>query len=136
MNRAQLIEELRRDEGVRLKPYKDTVGKWTIACGRNLSDNGISTDEMLLMLHNDIDAASKGLDRALPWWREMSEPRQRALVNMCFNLGLPRLLQFKTMLRHLEAGEYEAAADAALDSRWALQVGERSDRIAELFRKG
>lgn len=136
MNRAKLIEELRRDEGVKLKLYKCTAGKWSIGAGRNLSDNGISTDEMLLMLHNDIDAASKGLDRALPWWRELSEPRQRALVNMCFNLGLPRLLQFKTMLRHMEVGEYEAAADAALDSRWALQVGERSERIAELFRKG
>lgn len=136
MNRFRLIEDLERDEGVRLKPYKDTVGKWTVGVGRNLTDNGISREECNLMLHNDIDAVEKALNRAAPFWRNLSEGRARALANMCFNLGLPRLLQFRVMLQALEWERWDEAADAALDSRWAIQVGERAERIAELIRKG
>ena len=66
----------------------------------------------------------------------MSDGRQRALANMAFNLGMPTLQRFSRMLRALEAGEYEAAAREALDSRWARQVGARAERIAELFREG
>lgn len=42
---AMLLSELSRDEGRRLKPYLDTVGKTTIGVGRNLTDVGISEDE-------------------------------------------------------------------------------------------
>jgi lysozyme len=76
------------------------------------------------------------LDRNLPWWRDLSEARQRAVVNMCFNLGITRLLGFSKALAALKAGQYEEAARQFLDSRWATQVGQRAQRIAELVRKG
>lgn len=136
MNRFRLIEDLERDSPPRLKPYKDEGGKWCIGVSRNLTDNGISREECNLMLHNDIDAVEKALNRAFPHWQKLSEGRARALANMCFNLGLPRLLQFRVMLQALEWERYNEAADAALDSRWAVQVGERAERIAELLRKG
>jgi lysozyme len=45
--RAQLIA----DEGLKLKPYKCTAGKWTIGVGRNLEDNPLSSaDCMYFML--------------------------------------------------------------------------------------
>lgn len=131
-----LVGELKRDEGMRLKPYHDTVGKLTIGIGRNLDDNGISEDEARFLLTNDIASVCNDLDRTLPWWRDLSPNRQRAIVNMGFNLGLPRLRQFRMMLAALEAGDWEAAAEEALNSAWAKQVGDRARRIATMFREG
>ena len=129
-----LKADLLRDEGLRLRMYKDTVGKWSIGVGRNLTDNGISTAEADVMLDNDVADVIQELDRNTPWWRAMPEPAQRALANMLFNMGWPRLSGFKMMLGALEAGDYGAAADHCLDSKWAGQVGRRATRIATLFR--
>ena len=135
-DRELLLADLRRDEGVRHRPYRDSVGKTTIGIGRNLDDLGLGDDEILLLVHNDCDRVEAELDAALPWWRGLSEPRQRALANLCFNLGLPRLLQFQRMLAALEAGRFDRAAAEALDSRWAAQTGARAIRIATMIREG
>ena len=134
MNRSQLTIDLIADEGMRLKPYTDTVGKVTIGVGRNLDDNGITEDEAGLLLRHDITRTTVELDARVNWWVAMPEPAQRALANMCFNLGWPRLSKFKNMLASLEAGHYSEAAGHALDSQWARQVGARAVRIAALYR--
>lgn len=126
--------DIRRDEGLRLKPYKDSVGKISIGYGRNLDDIGITEEEAEILLAHDLYNAMQGLDHALPWWRNLDALKQRGLWNMAFNLGVPRLLKFKKMLAALQRGDWSAAADEALDSRWATQVGDRAKRIAELFR--
>lgn len=136
MNRGQLSAQLHVDEGKRPRIYLDTVGKWTGGVGRNLSDRPFSDDEIALMLANDIATCERDLDRALPWWRTMSDARQQALCNMCFNLGISRLLGFKKMLALLEARRWIDAANESLNSKWADQVGARADRIAEQFEKG
>ena len=136
MDMTKLKAELIRDEGLRLKPYRCTAGKLTIGVGRNLDDVGLADEEAKYLLKTDIDRAMDDLDRNVPWWRSMTDARQRAIVNMCFNLGWPRLSQFKNMLAHLQSGDFERAAAEALDSRWARQVGERSARIAALIREG
>jgi lysozyme len=134
MNIEALKVDLLRDEGCKLKPYVDTVGKVTVGIGRNLTDNGITLEEARHLLENDITAVIVELDRVLPWWRAMPEPKGRALANMAFNLGLPRLLKFSKMLTALECGEYDMAADEAMASKWAAQTGERAERIATIFR--
>ena len=136
MDEKRLREDLTRDEARRAKPYTDTVGKISIGVGRNLTDVGLRPDEIDLLLSNDISAVCHDLDARLPWWRKMTDARQNALANMCFNLGITRLLTFKTTLGHLERGEYDQAADAALQSKWATQVGDRAKRIAALIKKG
>lgn len=133
---ASLLTDLIRDEGLRLKPYRDSVGKLTIGIGRNLEDVGISEAEARILARNDLAGAERDLDRNVPWWRNFSEARQRALLNMTFNLGWPHLSGFKNMLLALEAEDFEAAAAEALDSKWARQVGERASRIAQLIKEG
>ena len=134
MNVEKLYADLRRDEGLRLKPYRDSVGKLTIGIGRNLDDNGISEQEADNMLFNDISKTRAELDEQIPWWRDMPEQVQRGLCNMTFNMGWPRLSQFRMMLAALEDRAWDAAAEEALDSTWAKQVGDRARRIAELYR--
>lgn len=133
MNIDALRLELVRDEGVRLFPYMDTAGKITIGIGRNLSDVGVSSAEVQAMWLADVDRATAGLDRALPWWRSLSEERQRVLMNMAFNLGIRRLLGFKKMLAAAKDGQFQPAASEMLDSAWSRQVGNRATRLAKVM---
>jgi len=130
-----LKQQLVTHEALRLKPYRDSVGKLTIGVGRNLDDRGITRDEAMAMLGNDIANVCLDLDRNAPWWRDMPEPAQRALADMCFNMGWPTLAQFKNMLAALERGHFRTAAEEAVRSKWARQVGTRAMKIAELYRE-
>ena len=136
MNEQRLAAQLTVDEGRRPRIYLCTAGKWTGGVGRNLSDRPFSDDEIDLMLKNDIKSVERDLDRQLPWWREMSDARQNVLANMCFNLGIGRLLGFAKTLTLMKAGRYDAAAAEMLDSKWAKQVGARAIRLAATMRKG
>lgn len=136
MDRDALAKQLLRDEGFRQFPYKDTVGVLTIGIGRNLESAGISKDEAIYMLQNDIDQCERQLDRTLPWWRYLSSARQSALVNMCFNLGISRLLKFKKFLAALNQQKYEDAAKEMLNSKWAEQVGQRAVRLSKQIETG
>lgn len=136
MDRAKLAAQLTSDEGKRYRIYTDTVGKLTAGVGRNISDRPFSDDEIALMLANDIAGVERDLDRNLPWWRTMSEARQCALANACFNLGIDRLLGFKNALTMLHFGRWDAAADEFMNSRWASQVPNRAKRVTDLIRKG
>ncbi len=132
-----LKTDLKRDEGFVSHAYQDSEGYWTIGYGRMIDKRlggGITDAEAGILLKNDIVESKADLDRALPWWRALSEASRRGLVNMCFNLGLPRLLTFKRMLAALQAGDGDSAADEALHSKWAGQVGDRAKRIAALYR--
>lgn len=136
MNLAQLERELIIDEGKRNKVYKDSLGIETIGVGRNLKDRGLSDEEIAFLLRNDIALVCDELDRELPWWRQMSDARQRVLANMCFNLGMSRLLGFKNTLEAMKAGRYKDAAAGMLASKWAGQVGDRAKRLAEMMERG
>jgi lysozyme len=134
---SQLVAaDLRVDEDKRLKLYRCTKNKLSIGVGRNLEDNGISDDEAEYLLSNDLRRCIVELDRAMPWWRSLSETQQRGLLNMNFNLGLPKLQEFKNMLKALQAHDGQAASAQALNSLWAKQVGARSQRVAAMLRKG
>lgn len=129
-----ILADLRRDEGLRLKIYTDTVGKQTIGYGHNLDALGISEHIADLILEEDFVNTLTELNKRLPWWRTLTKLQRRGLVNMAFNLGLPKLLKFKKMLAALKKGKKERAAAEALDSKWAKQVGKRAWRIAALYR--
>jgi len=137
MNIDLLKLELTRDEGVRLRPYKDTVGRLTLGIGRNLDDVGISADEADFMLSNDLnERVLPGLRKNLPWYSTLNESRQRVLANMAFNLGIDGLLKFRNMLAAAQGGDYNLAANEMLNSPWAKQVGDRAKRLADMMRSG
>ena len=65
----------------------------------------------------------------MPWWKELGDEKMRVLANMCFNLGITRLLKFRKFLAALEAGDFETAGEEMIDSKWATQVGARATRL-------
>ncbi len=128
-----IVEMLQRDEGLRLKLYRDTRGNWSIGYGRNLHARGLNKEEALLLMQNDILACQGDLDAHIGWWRLLSAPRQLAMLSLCYNLGIYGLKEFKDALAATEAGHYQEAAREFLDSKWARQVGYRARRIAHLI---
>lgn len=128
-------ELIKKHEGLKLKPYKCPAGKMTIGYGRNLEDNGISEYEAEVLLHDDIQTCYAQCIK-LACWNKLSEVRQAVLLDMCYNLGITRLKQFKKMLAALEVGAYNRAAAEMLDSAWARQVKTRATELAELMSKG
>jgi Phage-related lysozyme (muraminidase) len=135
MNRELLRSQLERHEGLRLKPYRDIVGKLTVGYGRNLEDVGISRDEADFMLDNDIDQVEQYL-KTVDEYNELDEVRQTVLANLCFNVGFKGVIGFKRMWRALAKRDYEGAATEMLDSKWAKQVGQRAIELAEIMRAG
>jgi len=55
---------------------------------------------------------------------------------MGFNLGIPTLLKFQNMWTAIEEEDFETAADEAMDSRWAKQVGRRAERLCQAMATG
>jgi lysozyme len=139
MELLRLIEQLERDECrngvVPLKPYKDSKGILTIGIGHNL-EQGISKGAAYYLLHEDLEIVFADLSHRLPWWEKLDEVRQRILANMCFNMGIGRLMEFKKMLAALERGDYETAAMEMLDSKWKDDVHGRAIRLANEMRSG
>jgi lysozyme len=135
-DRSALIRQIRLHEGERLKPYRCTAGKLTIGVGRNLDDRGITREESAMLLDGDIRLLEIELFRALPWASALDDVRQRVLLDMAFNLGLPGLLQFKRTLEAIRTGQYQQAATMMLDSLWARQVGQRAERLARMMATG
>lgn len=125
---------IKKCEALRIKPYVDTMGNLTIGWGRNL-EKGISLDEAEFMFQNDLKQAISEL-ASCDWYIWQPQGIKNALINMNFNLGIEKLLQFKRMIAALIDKNYTVAAQEALDSKWATQVGDRAKDVALMLREG
>ena len=134
----QLVDDLKRDEGLRLAAYRDTRGVWTIGYGHaGVVPGAVWTlDEAEARLTADIAGKAAELDERVPWWRGLDDVRQDVLCNMAFNLGVEGLLGFADALRRIRAGDYAMASAQMLLSAWAGQVGERARRLAAMMKTG
>lgn len=125
-----------RHEGLKLRPYHCPAGRLTIGVGRNLEDNGITKEEAMVMMRNDILLAFGELSAHVPIFSSLSTARQAALIDMHFNLGLPRFLKFEKMLAALDNMDFETVAREMISSAWAKQVGARAIELAEMMVSG
>lgn len=131
-----LIRQLKIDEGLRLKPYRDTKGKLTIGIGRNLDDVGISKDEAEYLLMNDLISHTKELLSNYPWVNNLSQSRKEVLINMHFNMGEQVFRLFKKFLKACEEERWEDACREMEESLWYHQVGPRAVRLIEQLQRG
>jgi lysozyme len=135
-NMTSLEDQLIDHEGLELSLYKCTGDKWTIGVGRNLDDRGITEDEARYLLKNDIAIVEEELLRNKPSVADLDGVRQRILVDMGFNLGIPTLLKFQNMWTAIEDEDWIEASEQMLDSRWAKQTGRRAIRLADAMKTG
>lgn len=134
MNKNRLRQNLIREEGLELKPYYCTANppKLTIGVGRNIEDRGISEETAYQMLDEDIDLCIDELKVGIRRFADYPEAIQETLVDLCFNMGIGRLLKFSRTLAYLEEGletdNYTKAAVELMNSKYAKQLPARAKR--------
>jgi len=132
----KLKERLKIHEDLSLVGYLDTKETWTIGWGHN-TNYPIPVEAAEIILNHDIAVAvSEFYKLPLPIQRNLNSTRKRVVVEMIFNMGLPRALTFKKMFKAIETSNFDVAAAEMLDSRWAGQVGQRAVELAETMRHG
>ena len=155
--REHFIEKLISHEGLKLQVYKDTLGIDTIGIGRNLEDRGITQEELddldiptiehvyeygiteadaVYLATNDVQIVEEELVRAHPCVDSLDAVRQLIVIDMAFNMGVPRLCKFKNMWAAIHNEDYPTAAKEMLDSRWASQVKGRATKLANAMHNG
>ena len=134
-DRQALRQQLRQHEGWERFPYRDTVGKLSIGCGRNLDDRGLSDEEIAYLQNNDINECFRQLDASFPWFFSLDVVRQRVLVDLCF-MGIGTLRGFVKMLAAMERHDWATASEELLASRYATQTKGRAITLAEMLRPG
>lgn len=147
----EIVRRLILHEGCVDHVYKCPAGYLTIGIGRNLETNpltprekevvgdikdGITVDQCLYLLKNDVKKCERDLINNISFWYQLDDERQYALLDMCFNMGIKRLMKFKRMLNAMLIGDYRGAAKECLMSKYAVDVGKRAQRIAKLIEVG
>ena len=156
-NREDFVNKLIAHEGLRLQVYQDTLGIDTIGIGRNLEDRGITQEELdwmdipnmdavyeygiseadaMYLAQNDVQIVEEELLRAHPCVEDLDAVRQLVLVDMAFNMGVPRLCKFVKMWNAIHEQKFATASKEMLDSRWANQVKSRAVKLSNAMYNG
>jgi lysozyme len=133
-----LIQMLKRHEGVKSHVYKDHLGLETIGVGRCIAEGslGLSDDEVEYLLANDIARCREELTDSYFWFPALNDARQAACINLIFNLGATRLRGFVKSLDAMANEKFDLAADEFMNSKWATQVGNRAIEVTDMIRSG
>ena len=156
-NASHFLDKLIEHEGMVLEVYQDTLGIDTIGIGRNLKDRGISKEELAyldipnietvyqhgiteadarFLAMNDIKIVESELCRVHECVENLDAVRQLILMDMAFNMGVPRLCKFKKMWSAIHEENFEAAGFEMMDSKWARQVGRRARILSDAMKAG
>lgn len=155
MNKIKHMDEwcarLIKEEGMRLMPYRCPLGRLTIGVGRCLETNpltsaeakalgdymhGITENGAKMLLRNDVRRSYAALLKLVKNFKELTDDRQYALLDMCFQLGVQGLRQFQKMIEAVEQGRFSAAGAECLSSRYARQTPKRAKRVARALITG
>ena len=119
MIKDKVRELLIKQEGMVCHVYDDSLGYKTIGVGRCLDKNGISEDEALYLLNNDIQRVEDNLDKHWGVWRTFPEPARIICISMTFQLGITGFMGFRRTRALMEMGLWLKASEEMLDSLWA-----------------
>ena len=141
MNIAQLREQLKIDEGVKYEIYKDHLGYDTFGIGHLVVKEDaefgqpvgtkVSEDRVNEVFEKDVQKMIKEAKILFPNFDSLPEEAQQVIVNMTFNMGRPRLSNFKKFIAYINESKWEEASKEMLNSAWAKQVGKRAQRLSD-----
>ncbi|MFS9649354.1 glycoside hydrolase family protein [Enterobacter hormaechei] len=145
---SQIIPLLNYEEGYREKPYIDTEGYPTVACGIKVGPKGASLSNYTFTVPRDVGdvwleifvdkvisqcVSSPSIYAAL---NRCNKARADIIYSMAYQMGVGGLEGFKNTLAMVAAGNYSGAANGMLSSLWAKQTPDRAKRHAEVMRSG
>lgn len=124
-------------EELRLEPYRDLVGVWTIGFGHTGDDvlklGRISASMATLILIKDLEPIERAIDNLVSDLITLTQSQFDALASFTFNLGI-RALTMSTLLKNINENRMTSAAVEFL--RWDMAgshvvVGLENRRKAE-----
>ena len=141
MDINKLREQLKIDEGVKYEIYDDHLGYKTFGIGHLVKTTDeeygwpvgtpVSEKRVNSVFDRDVETYISETEKVFGNLQEMTGELQQVLVNMCFNMGAPRLSQFKKFIKAIHDEDWKTASFEMLDSRWSSQVGDRANRLSD-----
>lgn len=141
MNIANLREQLKIDEGVKYEIYNDHLGYPTFGIGHLITEadeeygkpvgTPVSEERVNAVFDSDVAIYISEAKKVFPNLDSLPAEAQEVIVNMCFNMGAPRLSKFKKFIAAVNESNWVTAGVEMLDSRWAKQVGNRAIRLRD-----
>ena len=108
MNIEKLREQLKIDEGVKYEVYLDHLGYKTFGIGHLVvagddeygADVGykVSEERVNAVFDKDVETYIRESKKVFPDLDDLPEEAKQVIVNMCFNMGAPRLGQYKKFI--------------------------------------
>lgn len=135
MNFLELLDYIKKNEGLRLTPYKCPKGYWTIGYGLNL-ETSFTKEMAQCLLELKAHSIYSEVVRSCPWFLELNTVRQQVIMDMAYNMGVAGVLTFKKMIRAIIAKDYNRAGKEILDSNYHTDVGKRAELNAMLMMSG
>ena len=135
---------IKRHEGVRNKPYKDSLGLWTVGVGHLIGDGKslppdmdrvFSDDEVNTLFEEDYAVHKKAAEQ-IPGFNDLNATGQGALTDLTFNMGGKWYKRWPKFTKSISEGDTETAAKSLEDSKWYSQVGNRAPEIVAMVRAG
>lgn len=153
---------LKQDEGIRTRWYIDSEGYPTIgighllimektrdtakinaaisnAVGREVTNGTITAEEVSTLFAQDLAKVRQGISNT-PSVREvyvdLNRPRQMAIENMCFQMGVGGVAKFRNALAAMKAKDWQTAYNELRNSTWANQTPGRSSRVSKIVLVG
>ena len=159
----KLADILKCEEGAKVKPYRDSKGYWTVGIGHLITMNvqtslegacqilqkmigrkivpgeSITQQEMYDLFKEDLVKHEAALDKyphVKMTYNTLNLPRKMMLIQMCFQMGIGNLAEFKNSLNKMVQKDWRGAYEGLLASGWAHQTPERAKRVAAVMYEG
>ena len=136
----EIKQRIKEHEGYRDTVYSDSLGFATIGYGHLVlpTDNfveGLAYDKETLeeVFDNDFKIA---VDSARDLLRDIEHNYIifGVLVEMCFQLGKPKVSKFNKMFIALKEKNLDKASDEMINSRWHKQTPKRCESLANIMK--
>jgi lysozyme len=133
-----------KHEGVRTKPYKDSLGLWTVGVGHLIGDGKtlppewnreFTMEEVNKMFYDDYMSHKKAAMR-IPGFNLVNAKAQGALIDLTFNMGNYWYNNWNKFKAAMANGDVLSAAAELENSKWYTQVKSRAVTIVSLIKQG
>jgi|TARA_B100001964_G_scaffold212795_1_gene249111 lysozyme len=132
---TKLKNEIKQHEGFNQAVYKDSLGKKTVGYGHLCvedhweDDKKYDTSYLEEIFEKDFNIALNDANKILEG-KPVNHIAREAIIELVFNIGMPRTKKFVKCLAALDKEDYNEAGNQILDSLYARQVPARAGTLA------
>jgi GH24 family phage-related lysozyme (muramidase) len=139
LDEEALATQLMTDEAFVPEVYEDDLGYKTYGVGHRILKSDplynaevgtpVDPDEAMAIFKVDLQVALNDCRSSYPEYDRYPQEVRQVLGNMMFNMGAPKMAEFKRMNGAIAARDWNRVAAEMTNSRWYKQVGARSRRL-------